>query len=307
MNKVAVLSMVILLNIFLVGCGERSSNMEKKSVEETINYISWLEGKWQIEEVISWGGTPINYGWDIVKSYVGTSFDFMEPLGEELSGGVVPIRDIELQPFFHGEGHLSELGLTGNYYAMFWIDTEEWDRTNTCFVIKDKAEWLVWKSGYGVYRLQKIDSAKEHMHTYDEKLTFEQNIKIRMEEQGIPSHFYFSNVWSGNWTIEEVIYTDDMAEAQIHLGETIFYHNSGVDYFDINYIESNEDRIFYHMPTTGELGLEGAYYLLIWDEDNEYPAAVVVSEHEMYLVRGNTMFRAVQESEYIEEAALIGL
>ena len=61
------------------------------------------------------------------------------------------------------------------------------------------------------------------------------------------------------------------------------------------------------MPTTGELGLEGAYYLLIWGEDNKYPAAVVASEHEMFLIQGNTVFRAVQEEEYFNESLLQGL
>ncbi len=61
------------------------------------------------------------------------------------------------------------------------------------------------------------------------------------------------------------------------------------------------------MPTTGELGLEGAYYLLIWDEDSDYPAAIVASEHEMFLIQGNTMFRAVQEEEYLDDGILQGL
>lgn len=61
------------------------------------------------------------------------------------------------------------------------------------------------------------------------------------------------------------------------------------------------------MPTTGELGLQGAYYLLIWDEDQDYPAAIVASEHEMFLVQGNTLFRAVQEEEYLDDALLQGL
>ncbi|MDE6433992.1 MAG: hypothetical protein K2L07_07150 [Lachnospiraceae bacterium] len=302
MNRRTVLSMVVILNIILTGCGELYSD-----VEEPINYISWLEGEWQIKNVMTWGGAPVNEGWDIVKSYVGIRYDFTKPLGGELSGGVVPIRDIELQPFFHGEGYLFELGLTGNYYTMFWIDTEEWEGTNTCFVIKNKDEWLVWKNCDGVYRLQRMDSAKEQVHVYDAKVSFEENIRMRMQEQGIRSHGYFSNVWGGNWTIKEVIYTEDMSEAQTHLGETVFYHNSGVDYFDINFIASSEDRVFYRMPTTGELGLEGTYYLLIWDEDSDYPAAIVASEHEIFLIQGNTMFRAVQEEEYLDEAALQGL
>ncbi|MDE6517293.1 MAG: hypothetical protein K2L18_05540 [Acetatifactor sp.] len=98
-----------------------------------------------------------------------------------------------------------------------------------------------------------------------------------------------------------------MAEAQTRLGETVFYRNSEVDYFDINFVESSEDRVFYHLPTTGELGLDGAYYLLIWDEDNDYPTAIVASEHEMFLIQENTMFRAVQEEEYLAGAALQGL
>lgn len=302
MNGKAVLSITLISLLMLSGCG-------KNDAEGPINYISWLEGEWQIEDVVTWGETPVSVGWDIVQGYVGTKYDFLEPLSEEPSGGVVPIRDMEYQPFFHGEGYLYELGVTGNYYAMFWIDAEEWGGTNTCFVIKDKDDWLAWKGNYGIYQLRRTRNAMEQVHTYDANLSFEQNIKIRMEEQGIRSHWYYHNVWSGNWTIEEVVYTEDMAEAQTHIGEIASYHNyyDDVNYFDLNFIESGEDRVFYHMPTTDELGLYGVYYLLLWDEDNEYPAAIVKSEHEMFLIQGNTLFRAVQEEEYFDDALLQGL
>lgn len=300
MNGKVVLSITLISLLMLSGCG-------KKVVDEPISYVSWLEGEWQIEKVITWGGTPVSVGWDIVQSYMGTNYDFSELSDEKYSGGVVPIRDMELQPFFHGEGYLYELGVTGYYYAMFWIEEEEWDGTNTCFVIEDKNNWMVWKKNCGIYQLRRTRNILEQVHTYDANMSFEENIRMRMEEQGIRSHGYFSNVWAGNWTLEEVIYTEDMAEAQTHLGETVFYHNSGVDYFDINFIESDDDRIFYHMPTTGELGLQGAYYLLIWDENQDYSAAIVASEHEMFLVQGNTLFRAVQEEEYLDDAILQGL
>lgn len=78
--------------------------MWKKVIEEPISYVSWLEGEWQIEKVIAWGGTPVSAGWDMVQSYVGTNYDFSELSDEKPSGGVVPIRDMELQPFFHGRG-----------------------------------------------------------------------------------------------------------------------------------------------------------------------------------------------------------
>lgn len=300
MNGKVVLSITFISLLMLSGCG-------KNVVEKPISYVSWLEGEWQIEKVITWGGTPVSVGWDIVQSYVGTNYDFSELSDEKLSGGVVPIRDMELQPFFHGEGYLYELGVTGYYYSMFWIEEEEWDGTNTCFVIKDMDNWLIWKKNCGIYQLRRTRNISEQVHTYDANMLFEDNIRRRMEEQGIRSHGYFSNVWGGNWTIEEVIYTEDIAEAQTHLGKTVFYHNSGVDYFDIHFMGSSDDRIFYHMPTTGELGLEGAYYLLIWDEDHDYPAAIVASEHEMFLVQGNTLFRAVQEEEYLDDAVLQGL
>ncbi len=53
-----------------------------------------------------------------------------------------------------------------------------------------------------------------------------------------------------------------------------------------------------------ELELDGAYYIIIWDEDHEYPAAIVKSEHEMYLIKGDSVFRAVQEAEYMDDILL---
>lgn len=302
MNRKTVLRIVVILNLLLTGCGESHSY-----VEEPITYISWLTGEWQIKDVMAWGGSPINEGWDMVKGYIGVSYNFTEPLGEVPSGGVVPIREMELQPFFHGEGYLKYLDLTGNYYTLFGIDIEEWEGSDTCFVVKNKEEWMVWKECVGIFRLQRIDDVKEQVRTYDANMSFEENIRRRMEEQGIRCDMYYNNVWAGNWTVEEVIYAEDIAEAQTHLGETVFFRDSGVDYFDIHFIGSSDDRIFYHMPTTGELGLQGAYYLLIWDEDQDYPAAIVASEHEMFLVQGNTLFRAVQEEEYLDDALLQGL
>ena len=300
---------MLIMILLLGGCG-RERGEEKTFVSEPINYISWLDGTWKIEEEIvpSSLWTFVWEDWAVVN-HIGTIYDFTESLYGELSGGVVPIRNRETQVFFHRDGYLSDLGLSGNYYTMFWVDTGEMDWSNTCFVIKDKEEWLVWKCGYGVYRLQRIEDAEQQVHAYDKKLSFEENIKIRMEEQGIRSHWYYSNVWTGNWTIEEVIYTEDMAEAQTHIGKIASYNDyyyDDVNYFDLNFIESGEDRVFYRMPTTDELGLDGAYYLLLWDEDNEYPAAIVKSEHEMILIKGNTLFRAVQEEEYLDDALLQG-
>lgn len=79
MNRKAVLSIAVVLNLMLTGCGELYSNEEKQ-----INYIAWLEGTWQIKNVMTWGGTPVNEGWDIVKSYIGICYDFTEPLDGEL-------------------------------------------------------------------------------------------------------------------------------------------------------------------------------------------------------------------------------
>lgn len=77
--------------------------------------------------------------------------------------------------------------------------------------------------------------------------------------------------------------------------------------YNINFIESDEDKVFYHMPTTSDLGVEGEYYLMIWDEDNIYTAEIGINEHEMLLIKENTVFRAVQEVEYLDETLLQGL
>lgn len=99
MNGKVVLSITFISLLMLSGCG-------KNVVEKPISYVSWLEREWQIEKVITWGGTPVSVGWDIVQSYVGTNYDFSELSDEKLSGGVVPIRDMELQPFFSWGGVL---------------------------------------------------------------------------------------------------------------------------------------------------------------------------------------------------------
>lgn len=294
------------------GCRRTASHMDEVCAEEPIYYSSWLNGRWQSVEVMVYGSAWNNICESPKEAdgLVGTIYDFTGISGQNTTGGVVPIRNIEEQVFFRGTGRLSNLELSGNYYTMFEIDP----CIDTCFIIKNREEWLVWEGGsgehgvYGVYRLQKIEDTAAQEHAYDENLSFEDNIRIRMEEQGIQRHPYYNNVWGGCWTIEEVVFAECRAEAEMHLGETVWYYDryhDGVEYFDINFIESDEDRIFYHMPTTGELGLEGGYYLLIWDEDNEYPAAVVSSEHEIFLIKGNTVFRAVQEEEYVQ--ALQGL
>lgn len=42
----------------------------------------------------------------------------------------------------------------------------------------------------------------------------------------------------------------------------------------------------------------------IWDEDQEYPAVIVKSEHEMYLINGDSVFKAVQEDENMDDILL---
>lgn len=284
-------------------CGKASSRIDEMSAEEPIYYSSILNGEWQSVEVMSYSSLwhRIHESPETTDSLLGKIYDFTEILNQNPAGGSVPIRNIEEQIFFHGDGYLSDLELGGNYYTMFGTDTGK----NTCFIIKDEKECLVWERGYGVYRLQKMGDITGQEQVYDEKLSFEDNIRIRMEEQGIKCDSYYNNVWSGNWTIEEVIFAENESEAKLHLGETIFYHD--IDYFDINIIEADEDKVFYHMPTTGDLGLDGEYYLMIWDEDNTYTAAIVKSEHEMFLIKENTVFRAVQEVEYLDETLLYGL
>lgn len=303
MNKEKITSTIFVLTLLLGGCGKASSHIEETPQEEPIYYSPLLNGEWQSVEVMVYSSLwhRIHESPETTDSLLGKIYDFTEILNQNPAGGSVPIRNIEEQIFFHGDGYLSDLELEGNYYTMFGIDIGK----NTCFIIKDEKELLVWERGYGVYRLQKIGDTVGQEQVYDEKLSFEDNIRIRMEEQGISCNSYYNNVWSGNWTIEEVIFAENESEAKSHLGETTFYQN--IDYFDINFIESDEDKVFYHMPTTGDLGLEGEYYLMIWDEDNTYPAAIVVSEHQMFLLKENTVFRAVQEEEYLDETLLQGL
>lgn len=126
-----------------------------------------------------------------------------------------------------------------------------------------------------------------------------------MELQGIDYHSYYSDVWRGNWIIEEIVYTDDKEEAKKHLGEEVSYLRS-VDSFDIEFLNSEQDRIFYGLPNAGELGLDGEFYIIAWDADHEYPAMIVKSEHEMYLIKGNTVYKAVQEEAYLSDTLLIG-
>lgn len=67
------------------------------------------------------------------------------------------------------------------------------------------------------------------------------------------------------------------------------------DYFDINYIDFNDDKVFYNMPTVEELGLKQPYYVLVWSNNAKYHAAIPISEHEMYLIVDNNIFHAIQK------------
>lgn len=103
--------------------------------------------------------------------------------------------------------------------------------------------------------------------------------------------------------LQEVIYAEDIKAAEEHVGECVEYKNH-IDSFDLEFIETGADRVFYGLPTVEEFGFDGAYYIIIWDEDYEYPAAIVKSEHEMYLIKGDSVFKAVQEVEYMDDTLL---
>lgn len=287
----------------LSGCKE-----EHKSTESPIVYTSFLQGKWQSTEVVAYCSSPLMSGTGIADNLIGKVYDFSMPREIKEDGGVVPIRNVETQGFFFEEFpyYLVDLELSGNYYPIIHLPQDEYAQ-HPCLIVKNEEEMLVTENNTAIYRIEKVELSEElQENAYDESQTFEQNIAIRMELQGIEYHSYYRGVWCGNWVIKDLIYADDMIEAEEHIGKVVSYVDN-VDSFDIEFISSKQDRIFYGMPTTGELGLNGEFYVIVWDEDHEYPAAIVKSEHEMFLIRDNMIFRAVQEENYLDDVLLRGL
>ena len=166
-------------------------------------------------------------------------------------------------------------------------------------------ELLAYKRQYGIYKMEELESDIAELHVYDIDKTFEANIEKRMQEQGIQCHTYYNNVWCGNWVIDKVVYAEKKDKVEKKLGETVFMDNA--DYFDINYIDFNDDKVFYNMPTVEELGLKQPYYVLVWSNNAKYHAAIPISEHEMYLIVDNNIFHAIQKEEYLSEYCLEGL
>lgn len=305
MNKKALTGILAGMAIIMStgGCG-RAEGVQ----EEAITYDAWLDGCWESKDLLVFCNSPVSLSMETAVSLIGKKYDFSMPREGEAVGGAVPIRDINTQYFFFVEFPytLAELGLEGSYYPIVHIDKEGFDGGQPCLIIKDRNEYLLTENCAGVYIIQRTEPTDEvKQNVYERDLTFEENVRKRMEIQGIKYDYYYRGVWKGNWMIQEVVSTDDMQEAQKHIGETVSYITA-VDYWDIQFIDSAQDRIFYNMPMTGELGLEGSFYLLVLDSDHEYPVIIVKSEHEIFLVTGNTVYRATQEGTYLNETLLQG-
>lgn len=297
-------STLIMIVCFTVGgCGGAESLQEEK-----ITYEAWLDGCWESTEVVAYCRNRVSLGKEAADSLIGTKYDFSTSWEGNVVGGAVPIRDVDTQQFFFVEFPytLAELGVGGSYYLIVHIDKEGLDGNHPCIIIKDRNEFLLTENCTGVYNIQRVESTGEmRQNMYEKELTFEENIRKRMEIQGIKYEPYYRDAWGGSWVIQEVVSTDDMREARKHIGEVVTYTEK-VDYLDIQFITSEQDRIFYDMPTTGELGLEGDFYLLVLDSDHEYPAAILKSEHEIFFICGNTVYRAIQEQTYLDEIFLQG-
>lgn len=299
------LLIIIILIFDMLLCGCTSSTASK---EEPIYYPDWFSGEWESMEVLGYYYYHLRESEETADSLVGKIYDCPKTWQEMSIGGVIPIRDMNMQPFFFEGFPYSpcELGLSGNYYTIIQRDKNDYSG-DPCFIVRNRDEMLVTESRTGIYTIKRKDSGSElQVNAYDFDLTFEDNIRSRMALQGIKYDSYYRGVWEGNWIIKEVIFSDHRKEAKKHIGEEVSYITA-IDSFDLQFIDSNQDRIFYGMPTTGELELTGPYYVLIWDEDHEYPAAIVKSEHEIFLIKGNSIYRAVQEETYLSDTLLQGL
>ena len=330
-NKlVALLVLGLCISISLIGCSSNESEIYEESQEsETIDtyeteveettievenvqepqllscYESLSSGKYKITDILVYSSLweRIHENSQVAEEIVGDICYFTGEKDENIIGGVIPIRDEEKQKFYYGTGYLVDLEVKGNYYPIFSFETGA-GVSDTCFIINSYGDLLAYKRQYGIYKIE-LENDIAKLHVYDIDKTFEANIEKRMQEQGIQCNTYYNNVWCGNWVIDEVVYAEKKDEAEKKLGETVFMNNA--DYFDINFIDSNDDKVFYHMPTVEELGLEQPYYVLVWSSNSEYHAAIPISEHEMYLIADNNIFHAIQQEEYLSEYCLEGL
>ncbi|MBO5166867.1 MAG: hypothetical protein J6B90_09765 [Lachnospiraceae bacterium] len=294
-----------LILVLIVSCIMLCSCGQGKVEETPITYSPWLNGVWESVSVAGYCYYPLRQSEEVADVLVGKTYDFKVMNQGTVEGGVLPIRDAETQYFFWSEFPycLSELGLEENYYAILHFESSD-GMNHPCIFVKNRNEMLLTEAQTGVFNIcRNEENIEQVIYTYDSTQSFEDNIRIRMRQQGITYESYYNGVWEGHWVIEEVIYGEDKEVAEGHIGEVVEYIED-IDSFDLQFIEGAEDRVFYGLPTVEELGLAGDYYVIIWDEDHEYPAAIVKSEHEMFLVRGNGVFRAVQEEEYLDDILL---
>ena len=291
-----VLVFIIIGNIL---CGCRQENVQAAP----ITYSPWLNGIWQSVSVSGYCYYPLRMSEEVADSLVGKTYDFIAMQQEVVEGGVLPIRDAQTQYFFWPEFPyvLEELGLEGNYYTIIHFG----DYANRSYVfVRNRNVMLITEAQTGIFNIQRIEEADEQViRTYDSTQSFEENIETRMELQGITYESYYKGAWEGKWIIEEVIYASDMGAAEEHIGDCVEYIEE-IDSFDLQFIETGEDRVFYGLPTVKELGVVGDYYVIIWDEDHEYPAAILKSEHEMFIIKEDIVFKAVQEETYLDDTLL---
>lgn len=264
----------------------------RKAEKSPIVYSPWLDGVWQSIDV-KYASSPFSKGHEIADSLVGKTYDFSIPWKTEVIGGSVPIRD-DKQLFFWIDYpyYLSELGIEGDYYTIvrFSEKSSLFFDEHPCCIIKNKNEILITELCTGVYTAVRVDHEEVRENVYDPMVTFEENIKNRIELQGINHMYYYGMLGVGHWVIEEVIYAENFKEAEKHLGKIVEY--SLIDKFDLEFFDSPQSKIFYDMPSVEELGISGEYYLITWVENNEYPAAIVKSEQELFFIKGNLVLRA---------------
>lgn len=306
MNKKIIVLIIVIF--FLCGCGllTFTPTQENSEADDLIYYKSLSFGKYKISDILVYSSLweRIHENAQVADEIVGDICYFTGDKDENIIGGVIPIRDEEKQKFYYGTGYLADLEVKGNYYPIFSFETGD-EVSDTCFIINSYGELLAYKRQYGIYKMEELESDIAELHVYDIDKTFEANIEKRMQEQGIQCHTYYNNVWCGNWVIDKVVYAEKKDKVEKKLGETVFMDNA--DYFDINYIDFNDDKVFYNMPTVEELGLKQPYYVLIWSNNAKYHAAIPISEHEMYLIVDNNIFHAIQKEEYLSEYCLEGL
>lgn len=297
-------SIILLILCTLLTVCDCSTYNGEEQPEEQISYTSYFYGNWECVEVVAYCDHASMRPKEEVDSLVGKKYEFSEQSIKEMEGGKIPIRDVNSQFFYWPEYpyFLSEIGVGGEYYVIV-ENAENKYKDHPCFFPIGPNEMLVTEAWKGIYRLKRISTDEKQIeNSYDAERTLEENIHNRLDTQGIKESIYFTQCEAGNWTIVEVVYAENKAEAKKHLGEIV----EGAYYtkLDVEFIDTPEERIFYNMPTVEELGLSGAYYVLLYDEKEQYPAAIIKSEHEMFLIRGNTVYKAVQEETYLDDALL---